>query len=114
MHIKDCNSCRKQIHAEEQEAFLKKEYAVLKDAAYTFAVYATTAALAVQVRRGRSKEYIQALFDDMVAVYDTETCFGKQITLTDIMKDVEDIYGIDFKRIKVHLESEKEFIKGVR
>ena len=114
MHIKDCNSCRKQIHAEEQEAFLKQQYAILKDAAYTFAVYATTAALAVQVRRGRSKEYIQALFDDMVAVYDTETCFGKQITLTEIMKDLESDYGIDFKRINVHLESEKEFIKGIR
>jgi len=114
MHIKKCNSCRKQIHAEEQETFLKKEYAVLKDAAYTFACYATTAALAVQVRRGRSKEYIQKMFDDMVAIFDTETFFGKQITLTDIMKDLEDIYGIDFKRIKVHLESEKEFVKGVK
>ena len=114
MKALNCTQCRNKIHKEEQEAFLKQQYAILKDAAYTFACYATTAALAVQVRRGRSKEYIQALFDDMVAVYDTETCFGKQITLTDIMKDLEDIYGIDFKRIKVHLESEKEFIKGVR
>lgn len=114
MKTKSCDTCRKEIHKEEQEAFLKKEYAVLKDAAYTFACYATTAALAVQVRRGRSKEYIQALFDDMVMMYDTESVFGKTITMTDIMKDLEDIYGIDFKRIKVHLESEKEFIKGVR
>jgi len=114
MHIKDCNSCRKQIHAEEKEAFLKGQYAILKDAAYTFACYATTAALAVQVRRGRSKEYIQKMFEDMVAIFDTETFFGKQITLTNIMTDLESDYGIDFKRINVHLESEKEFIKGIR
>ena len=114
MHIKDCNSCRKEIHDEEREAFLKGQYAILKDAAYTFACYATTAALAVQVRRGRSKEYIQKLYDDMVAIFDTNTFFGKQITLTDIMHNLERDYGIDFKRINVHLESEQEFVKGVK
>jgi hypothetical protein len=54
------------------------------------------------------------MFDEMVMIFDTETFFGKQITLTDIMKDLESDYGIDFKRINVHLESEKEFIKGIR
>ena len=54
------------------------------------------------------------MFDDMVAIFDTETFFGKQITLTEIMKDLENDYGIDFKRINVHLENEKEFIKGIR
>lgn len=80
MKTKSCDTCRKQIHAEEQEAFLKKEYAVLKDAAYTFAVYATTAALAVQVRRGRSKEYIQALFDDMVELYSEKRSPQKRLS----------------------------------
>lgn len=114
MHIKDCNSCRKEIFKQAKDEFMKHEYAIFADAAYTFACYATTAALAVQVRRGRSKEYIQKLYDEMVMIFDTETFFGKQITLTDIMKDLESDYGIDFMRINVHLESEKEFIKGVR
>ena len=114
MKALNCTQCRNKIHKEEKEEFLKGQYAILKDAAYTFACYATTAALAVQVRRGRSKEYIQKMFDDMVAIFDTETFFGKQITLTDIMKDLESDYGIDFKRINVHIESEKEFIKGIR
>ena len=114
MHIKDCNSCRKEILKQAKDEFMKHEYAIFTDEAYTFACYATTAALAVQVRRGRSKEYIQKMFDDMVMIFDTETFFGKQITLTDIMKDLESDYGINFKRINVHLESEKEFIKGIR
>lgn len=114
MKAANCTQCRNRIHAEEREAFLKNQYAILKDAAFTFACYATTAALAVQVRRGRSKEYIQKMFEDMVAIFDTETFFGKQITLTDIMEDLTRDYGIDFNRINVHLESEKEFVKGVK
>lgn len=114
MHIKDCKSCRKDIFKQAKDEFMKHEYAIFTDAAYTFACYATTAALAVQVRRGRSKEYIQKLYDDMVMMFDTSTLFGKEIKLTDIMHDLERDYGIDFKRINVHLESEKEFIKGVK
>lgn len=114
MKALNCTQCRNKIHKEEKEAFLKGQYAILKDAAFTFACYATTAALAVQVRRGRSKEYIQKLYDDMVMMFDTSTLFGKEIKLTDIMHDLERDYGIDFKRINVHLESEQEFVKGVK
>ena len=114
MKVTNCKQCREKIRREEQEAFLKKQYAILKDAALTFASFATTAALTAQVRRGRSKEYIQKLFDDMVAIYDTSELFGKTISMTDLMQSLETEYDIDFSRIKVHLETESEFVKGVK
>lgn len=110
----NCDKCRKEIYKEAREEYLKHEYAIFKDAAYTMAVYSTVAALAVQVRRGRTKRYIRKLFDDMVAVMDTSTLFGKPIVMTDIMKSLEQDYEIDFNRVKPNLESEKEFIKGVK
>lgn len=109
----DCKKCRSNIHKEEKELFLKSQYAMLKDAAYTFACYATVAVIAVQVRRGRSKDYIQKLFDEMVAIYDMPTVFDKELRMTDLMKQFENDYDIDFRRIKVHIESESEFVKGV-
>ena len=114
MKARSCAACRKQIHKEEQDAFLKQQYAVLKDGIYTMACYSTAAALAVQMQRGHSKEYIRKMFDDMVAIYDTNTVFGKPIILTDVITQLEQEYDIDFKRIKVNLESEKEFVKGAK
>ena len=113
MKVIDCQKCRSNIHKEEKELFLKSQYALLKDAAYTFACYATVAAIAVQARRGRSKDYIQKLFDEMVAIYDMPTVLGKELRMTDLMKQFENDYDIDFRRIKVHMESESEFVKGV-
>ena len=69
---------------------------------------------ATQVKKGRSKKYIQDMYNDMVAIFDMPKIFGKVITMTDIMKRLEREYGIDFKRIHVHIESEQEFVKGVK
>lgn len=113
MKVKNCHACRKQIMEEARSEYLKHEYAIFKDAAYTMAVYSTVAALAVQARRGRSKDYIKTLYDDMIAIMDTESFFGKPITMSDLMKTLEQDYDIDFKRIQPNLESEKDFIKGV-
>ena len=114
MNVMNCNQCRSKIMKQAEAEFMKHEYAIFEDMAYTFAVYATTAVLATQVKRGRSKKYIQEMYNDMVAIFDMPKVFGKVITMADIMKRLEREYGIDFKRINVHLESEKEFIKGIR
>ena len=110
----NCTVCRKNIEQKTREEYLKSQYAIFKDMAFTFAVYATTAALMVQVRRGRSKEYIQRLFDDLVMIYDTPKVFGKTIELTDMKNMLETEYGLDFSRIKVHIEDEKAFVKSVK
>lgn len=109
-----CAACRKKIAKEAEEAYLKKEYAFFNDAAYSMAVYATCAALAVHHRRGRSKRYIRKLYDEMVLIMTVPAVFGKQITMSSVMKQLEEEYGIDFTRIKPNIESEKEFVRGAQ
>ena len=108
----DCSKCRKEIHEEEYKAFLKKEYAFFSDAAYSMAVFATIVALCVHERRGRTKEYIQKFFDEMCFMFDYPEFKGKRVKMTDIQHMLEKDYGIDFGKIKLHIESEKEFIYG--
>ena len=114
MKVRDCSTCRKHIAEQMKNEYLKNQYAVFSDVAYTMAVYSTVAVLTAQVRRGRSKEYIHKLFDELVMIYDTPEIFGKAITLTDMRESLEKEYGLDFSRIKVHIEDEKEFLKDVK
>ena len=115
MKALNCTQCRNKIHKEEQEKYLKKEYAGIRDAVDTIACLTTASVLGVQVQRGRTKEYIQELFKDICMMYETSELFGKPITLTDIMKQLEADYDIDFKKIHVNFnETEKEYIKGCK
>lgn len=115
MKVKDCNKCRQQIHREEQEYYLKKEFAGIKDAVQTIACLTTASVLGVQVQRGRTKLYIQELFKDICFMYEKSELFGKPITLKDVMKMLETEYDIDFSKIHVNFnETEKEYIKGCR
>ena len=109
-----CSECRKKIQKECEEAYLKQGYEFFSDSARTMAIYAICGALVAQVRRGRSKEYIQKLYEDMCFVFDTPTCFGKAITMTDVMDRLEKEYGIDWSQLKLHTETEKEFITSAR
>lgn len=112
MKVRSCDTCRKQIHEEEKRAFLEKEYTVVKDMIYTCACFTTAAALVVQMQRGRTKEYIQKMFSDMCMIYDTSEVMGKPIILTDVIDRLEKDYDIDFSRIHVNLESQRDFVKG--
>ena len=114
MKTKSCTECRKKISEEAKNEYIKHQYAIFKDCAFTFAVYATVAALTAHTRRGRSKRYIQKLFDDMVMIYDTPEIFGKQITLTDMKNALEKEYNIDFQRINVRIEDERSFTKALK
>ena len=115
MKTRNCTECRKRIHAEEQEEYLKKQYHGIKDAVDTIACLTTAAVLAVQVQRGRSKLYIQELFKDILMMYETPSVLGEPIELTAVMKQLEEEYGINFKRISVNFtETEKEYIKGCK
>ena len=75
----------------------------------------TAATLAVQVQRGRSRAYIQKLFQEICMMYETSEILGKPIVLTEVIKQLENDYEIDFSRINVNFnESEKEFIKNCK
>ena len=112
--ITNCDACRKKILQAAKDGYLKQQYAIYHDLAHTFACYCTAAVLIALIRRGRTKKYIQEIFEDMVAIFDTPSLFGKDITLTSVMHQLEKDYGIDFRRIKVHIETEKQFLTGMR
>ena len=110
----NCTDCRRKIAKECKEEYLKQQYAIYKDLAHTFACFCTAAVLMAHIRKGRSKAYIQKLFEELVLIFDTPQLFGKDILLTDVLKRLEQDYGLDFKRLHVHIETEKEFVKGGR
>lgn len=112
--IKDCIACRKAIYKEAETAYIKEQYRFFKDSAYSMAVFAVCGVLIAMVRRGRTKQYIQQLYNDMCLLFSTPEMFGKQISMTDIMHSFEKEYGIDWKKLEVHLESEKHYLTGVR
>lgn len=114
MKVKDCASCRKQIYKEAETAYLKEQYRYFEGTAYSMAVFTAVAALAVLHRRGRSPEYIRKFYDDLCFIYDYPDVMGKSIDMTTLMHRFEKEYGIDFKKINLHIESEKEFVKGIR
>ena len=112
--ITNCAKCREKIFKQLEQEFLKGQYAIYKDLAYTFACYTVTAVLMALIRRGRTKKYIQEMFNDLVLIFDTSDVFGKEINLTDMMKKLETEYEIDYKRIHVHIESEEHFLRGFK
>lgn len=112
--ITDCITCRKAIYKEAEEAYLKHEYAFFRDSARSFAVFAVCGVLTAMVRRGRTKEYIRHLYDDMCLLFSTPQMFGKEITMTDIMETLSKEYGIDWNKLEVHIEDEKHWVTGVR
>lgn len=110
----NCTQCRKKQFKEAEEAFLKQQYVIYKDMSYTFAVLSTAAVLGVMCRRGRSKKYVQKLFEEICFVYQFPAVMGKQVTLTDLLKTLEKDYGINFAELTVNVETEKEFITSAK
>lgn len=110
----NCSACRKKIYKEAEAAYLKNEYAYFENAAYSMAMFSTIVALSVHHRRGRSKEYIKKFFDEMCFVFDFPELFGKRIDMLEAKAMLEKEYGIDFSKIVLHLETEKEFIHDLK
>lgn len=110
----NCKKCRERIFKEAEEAFLKHEYIIYKDMSYTFACLATAAVLGVMMRRGRNKKYIQELFKEICFMYQHPAVMGKQVTLADLLKTLENDYEINFAELSVNVETEKEFITSAK
>lgn len=105
MKVMNCRKCR--------ENFAKSQYNFFKDNAYTMCCFSTAAVLAVMMKRGRSKEYIQKLYEDIKLMYDLPQIDGKQIKMTEVMHQLETEYNIDFGEIEISIESRKEFMNEI-
>lgn len=114
MKVRDCTRCRQQIAKAVEDEFLKSQYAIYNDMAYTFAVMSTAAVLGVMYHRGRSKEYIQKLFKDICFMYDYPKIMGKGLDLDGLINILETECGINFDEIKLNLETENQFITSAK
>ena len=111
MKTKTCAQCKKEIRDEIKKEYRKDEYQWMIDLMQSAIEHTTVCAIAVMERRGRSKDYIQKFFNELCFVYDMPSIFGKEIRAEDVKRRYEKEYNIDFDKIKVHFESEKEFVK---
>lgn len=109
--VVDCQKCRNKIFQEYRKEFLKEQYSIYTGMSNTFGKFATAALIMAQIRRGRSKKYIQQLFDELVMIYDSPSLFGKEVRSDEMIKRLEKEYDLDFSRIKFHIQSESEFLK---
>lgn len=108
----DCTKCRVAIYKKAQADYLKEQYKWHADNADSFAAFTTVCAIAVMERRGRSPEYIKKFFEDLCFMYDYPEFNGKRVDMVTLMKQFEEEHGLDFNKIHLHLESEKEFIRN--
>ena len=82
--------------------------------AESFAAYAVSSVLMTMVRRKRSKQYIQKMYEDMCFIFTTPEVMGKEVRMSEIMKMLETEYGIDWSKISVNCETEREFISTTK
>ena len=109
--LTNCDKCRKKIFKVYQQEFLKEQYAAFENVKDTIAEGCTAVMLMAMIRKGRSKKYIQDLFNDIVMIYDSPGLFGKDIRSDEIIERLEQEYELDFSRIHIHIESESQFMK---
>ena len=110
----NCIECRKQVYKEAEAAYLKHEYAFFSDSARSFAVFAVCGVLTAMARRGRTPQYIRQLYDDMCLLFSTPDLFGRTISMTDIMKNLTETYGIDWDKLEVHTQTREAWIHEAR
>lgn len=81
---------------------------IYHEQADNFAKSVIAAVLLTMHRRGRTKKYIQDLFDDILDVLNQPQVFGKSMTDIEVIKFITEEYGIDFERVHLRLETTAE------
>ena len=114
MKTVNCTQCRKAIQKACETEYLKSQYSIYSDVAEGMAKCCIAAVLMVQVRRGRSKKYIQELFNELVMVFDTPTVFGKEIRSDDMIERLSNEYDLEFNRVKIHKQTERDFVRSAQ
>lgn len=110
----NCSDCRKKILKEAREEYLNKEWEIFRDTSRSFAVFAVCGVLTAMARRGRTTAYIKELYDDMCLLFSTPDLFGRTISMTDIMKNLTETYGIDWDKLEVHTQTREAWIHEAR
>lgn len=110
MKVKTCSQCKKEIEKKLRDECLRNEYQYMTDTIESAVQHSMVGVVAALEKKGLSKQYIKKFFEDMCLIFDMPT-FGKKVLAKDLKKRYEKEYGISFDSIKVHFESEEEFVK---
>ncbi len=110
----NCQKCRAQIAKAAKEEYLNHEYDIFSGVARSTAIWALCGLLTAMHRRGRTKQYIKQLYDEMCLTFSAGNLFGKEISMQDIMKSLSDEYGIDWDKFEFNIESREEFLHEMR
>ena len=84
---------------------------IYREQGNNFAKAVIAAVLLAMHRRGRTKKYIQELFEDILLVLDQPVIEGVEMTNIDVESFISEKYGIDFERVNVRLETEAQIRK---
>lgn len=107
-------SKRKQEKREQLEG-MKENYAIYRNVAHSMMCFATCVVIAELERRNLSAAYIKRMFENICLIADApEIGKAKRPSMVDVMHEQERKYGIDYNDLRIHIETEKEFIKACK
>jgi hypothetical protein len=109
MKVRSLKDIERDIRKETEKANTAAQYDMYASSIDDMFRAALAVAVTVFHRRGRSKNYIKKFVEDFMFILECPPIFGKQFSSTELMKQFEEEYDIDFSQIKVNCESKHEF-----
>lgn len=106
--IQNCDQCKKAIAKEQEKACLACQFEMFEATADDIGKAMTGAMIAVFHKRGRTKRYIQQFFNDLIFVLECPEILGKELQAEEMKAEFTKLYGIDFERVKVKVETKEE------
>lgn len=106
--IQNCDQCKKAIAKEQEKACLACQFEMFKATADDIGKAMAGAMIAVLHKRKRTKRYIQQFFDDLIFVLECPEILGKELHAEKMKAEFTKLYGIDFERVKVKVETKEE------
>lgn len=107
----NCTECRKKMTQISEENFLRHEYEIFENCVNTATDWTVAIALTVLKRKGFNEDDIKSFFDEFCMIANLPEVFGKRLTTTEVVKSLENEYGISFSDIVIHHENVNDFIK---
>ena len=107
----NCTRCRKEMLDEAYKQYLKHEYDIFESTVDSATTLAIATVLSVMERRGKSKEYIHDLYEEMRLVLAMPKVFGKEIKMEEVCDRFSKEYDIDWNKLELHYEDWEAFLK---
>lgn len=114
MKVRTLKDCERELREEVAKKNFEAQYNMYALSCDTMFRAAAATVVATFFRKERSKRYVQDWFNEFVNILEMPSAFGVEITSNDLIAKFEELYGIDFSKIKVNCESKEEFYRRYR